>query len=82
MTAAAETTSSVSQERCGCCGRQFERRDVVELGSTPGVFICAGCALFAARRAGAGAAIRQLQFTAIGSLLRRLTTRRRHRGQS
>ncbi len=34
---------------CGCCGR--ERRRLAELGSTPGVFICRLCALWAWRRA-------------------------------
>jgi hypothetical protein len=43
----------------------------VELGSTPGVFICVRCALWAARRAGPGAALRQLR-SAVGSLLHRL----------
>lgn len=34
---------------CGCCGR--ERRRLAELGSTPGVYICRLCALWAWRRA-------------------------------
>lgn len=35
---------------CGCCGRQLRVEQLVELGSTPGVFICDQCALWAARR--------------------------------
>ncbi|UFN92479.1 hypothetical protein [Micromonospora aurantiaca] len=45
------------------------------MGSTPGVFICGGCAIWAARRVGAAAALRQLRFTPLGGLLRRLTGR-------
>ncbi len=33
------------------CGRTLDRARVVELGQTPGVFICGGCAQWAARRA-------------------------------
>ena len=36
---------------CGCCGRTLPAGRLTELGSTPGVFICASCALWAARRA-------------------------------
>jgi catechol 2,3-dioxygenase-like lactoylglutathione lyase family enzyme len=36
--------------RCGCCGRAVPVGRLVELGSTPGVFICDRCALWAARR--------------------------------
>lgn len=70
---AAETAGTSDQEHCGCCGRQLPRKEVVELGSTPGVFICVGCALWAARRAGPVAALRQLRFTSLGALARRLT---------
>ena len=35
---------------CGCCGRSMPANRVTELGSTPGVHICTGCALWAARR--------------------------------
>lgn len=34
---------------CGCRGR--ERRRLAQLGSTPGVYICRFCALWAWRRA-------------------------------
>jgi len=40
---------SVPVPTCGCCGR--ERGRLAELGSTPGVFICRLCALWAWRRA-------------------------------
>ena len=43
--------SQASTAQCGCCGRTLDRARVTELGDTPGVFICAGCALWAARRA-------------------------------
>jgi catechol 2,3-dioxygenase-like lactoylglutathione lyase family enzyme len=36
--------------RCGCCGRAVSVGRLVELGNTPGVFICDQCALWAARR--------------------------------
>ena len=35
---------------CGCCGRTMPADRLTELGSTPGVSICSGCALWAARR--------------------------------
>ncbi|SCL32000.1 Glyoxalase-like domain-containing protein [Micromonospora rhizosphaerae] len=72
MTAAAETVRESDHEHCGCCGRQLPKSEVVELGNTPGVFICVGCAIWAARRAGPAAALRQLRFTPLGTLVRRL----------
>lgn len=56
-----ETTSAAAPTtaRCGCCGQTRARDRVTQLGDTPGVFICAGCALWAARRvANGGARIR------------------------
>lgn len=51
MTVMQDTAGTTSERRrCGCCGRPRTR--LTELGDTPGVFICAGCALWAARRAG------------------------------
>ncbi|MGX7828893.1 bleomycin resistance protein [Actinokineospora sp. 24-640] len=70
---AAENTRTSHHGHCGCCGRQLPTSEVVELGSTPGVFICVGCALWAAGRAGPVAALRQLRFTPLGALARRLT---------
>src|SRR5918911_3757891 len=35
---------------CGCCGQARPAERLVELGSTPGVYICDRCALWAARR--------------------------------
>jgi hypothetical protein len=77
VTAAAQTTRTSDHEHCGgCCGRQLPNNEVVELGTTPGVFICVSCALWAARRAGPLAALRQLRFTSLGALARRLTCSR------
>src|SRR5690348_9423578 len=55
MDAMTSTDSSGSDTRtprlnCGCCGRSMPANRVTELGSTPGVQICTGCALWAARR--------------------------------
>ena len=46
------TDPSVETEpaRCGCCGQARPAGRLVGLGSTPGVFICDRCALWAARR--------------------------------
>jgi hypothetical protein len=41
---------SASTARCGCCGQIRESDRLTELGDTPGVYICVGCALWAARR--------------------------------
>lgn len=82
MTAAAQTARTSDHEHCGCCGRQLPKNEVVELGSTPGVFICVGCALWAARRAGPLAALRQLRFTSLGALARRLTGSRTTSGSA
>jgi hypothetical protein len=77
MTAAAETIhESDHHRRCGCCGRQLPLGQVVELGQTPGVFICAGCALWAARRAGPLSALRHLRPPALPLLLPRFTRRK------
>jgi hypothetical protein len=38
---------SPAEMRCGCCGRTG--RAMHELGVTPGVFICRGCAFYAFR---------------------------------
>jgi catechol 2,3-dioxygenase-like lactoylglutathione lyase family enzyme len=54
---------------CGCCGRQFPAQRVAELGVTPGVYVCAGCALWAARRAGLLSALRQIRIRALVSRL-------------
>ncbi len=49
-TMAPETEQPAGVARCGCCGRTQPASRLTELGSTPGVFICARCALWAARR--------------------------------
>jgi catechol 2,3-dioxygenase-like lactoylglutathione lyase family enzyme len=48
MTTAAPDTERPT--RCGCCNRAMHASRLTELGSTPGVFICTSCALWAARR--------------------------------
>ena len=72
MTLTEGTAHASDHRRCGCCGRQLPSRRVAELGVTPGVFICAGCALWAARRAGWVSLLRQVR-------LRSLLPRRRRR---
>ena len=49
-TAGPDTERPTSAARCGCCGRAVHASRLTELGSTPGVFICTSCALWAARR--------------------------------
>jgi catechol 2,3-dioxygenase-like lactoylglutathione lyase family enzyme len=49
-TTAAATEQSAGAPHCGCCGRALPVSRLTELGSTPGVFICTSCALWAARR--------------------------------
>jgi hypothetical protein len=61
MTLPAETIQNDDLRHCGCCGRHFPAGQVAELGTTPGVYICAGCALWAARRAGLLSALRQIR---------------------
>jgi catechol 2,3-dioxygenase-like lactoylglutathione lyase family enzyme len=46
----ADAGVEVGPVRCGCCGQARPPDRLVELGSTPGVFICDRCALWAARR--------------------------------
>jgi hypothetical protein len=76
MTAATETIRDSDHRRCGCCGRDLPLRELTELGSTPGVFICVGCALWAAGRVGPVPALRQLRFTRLGRFLHRLRGQR------
>src|SRR5215203_3645697 len=38
---------SGSPPHCGCCGRAKPAGQLTELGSTPGVFICTNCAVWA-----------------------------------
>jgi catechol 2,3-dioxygenase-like lactoylglutathione lyase family enzyme len=49
-TLSVDTTSGTGSVRCGCCAQTVVAGRAVELGSTPGVFICDQCALWAARR--------------------------------
>jgi catechol 2,3-dioxygenase-like lactoylglutathione lyase family enzyme len=50
-TTATDTHKDAGTARCGCCGRTLPAGRLTELGDTPGVFICASCAVWAARRA-------------------------------
>jgi catechol 2,3-dioxygenase-like lactoylglutathione lyase family enzyme len=51
MTSAApDTERPTGTPHCGCCGRALPVSRLTELGSTPGVFICTACSLWAARR--------------------------------
>jgi len=59
--AAKPAQDGTDHHRCGCCGRQLPAGKVAELGQTPGVYICAGCALWAARRAGMLYALRRFR---------------------
>jgi catechol 2,3-dioxygenase-like lactoylglutathione lyase family enzyme len=45
-----DTGTGTGSSQCGCCGRALPQGRLVELGSTPEVFICAQCAVWAARR--------------------------------
>lgn len=65
MTRPGGTAPDTDVRRCGCCGRQRPAAEVAELGVTPGVYICAGCALWAARRAGLLSALRQIRIPAL-----------------
>jgi hypothetical protein len=65
MTMPTDTTPQAEIRRCGCCGRNRPAAQVAELGTTPGVFICAGCALWAARRAGLFSALRQIRLPSL-----------------
>jgi len=49
-TITAETAREVDARACGCCGRSLPPGRLAELGNTPGVFICASCGVWAARR--------------------------------
>jgi catechol 2,3-dioxygenase-like lactoylglutathione lyase family enzyme len=71
MTLPSDTTQRADLRRCGCCGRMFPPGQVAELGSTPEVYICAGCALWAARRTGLLSALRQIRFRSVVPGLRR-----------
>ena len=50
MTLSADRGVQAGPARCGCCGQARPAGRLVELGSTPGVYICDRCALWAARR--------------------------------
>ena len=52
MTQGAGAPEHTGLHPCGCCGRQRPAGRLAELGQTPGVYICAPCSLWAARRAG------------------------------
>lgn len=52
MTAPTDAPQRPGYRTCGCCGRELPARRVTELGVTPGTYICADCAMWAAKRAG------------------------------
>ena len=54
------TSARSGQLQCGCCGRALPARRLTELMSTPGVYICSGCARWAARRASRLPALRRV----------------------
>lgn len=45
-----DSARGVDAPVCGCCARALPAGQLTELGRTPGVFICASCAVWAARR--------------------------------
>lgn len=49
-TMATDSKEQVDAQRCGCCGRTLPAERVTEPGTTPGVYICGSCAVWAARR--------------------------------
>jgi hypothetical protein len=49
-TMATHSKGQVDAQRCGCCARIMPAERVTELGTTPGVYICGSCAVWAARR--------------------------------
>jgi catechol 2,3-dioxygenase-like lactoylglutathione lyase family enzyme len=67
-----QTGTTDQTRQCGCCGRAFPAGQVAELGVTPGVFVCTGCALWAARRATSFTVVRQLPAASVKALMRRL----------
>ncbi len=69
-----QTTAVVddSTRVCGCCNKRFPADKVAELGMTPGVFVCAGCAIWAARRAGVVDVLLRFPQNAARAVLRRL----------
>jgi hypothetical protein len=48
---AAVQHEQAEQPSCWCCGNTFDEHDLSRLGSHPEVGVCAGCALWLARRA-------------------------------
>jgi hypothetical protein len=77
MTQISEAPGDAGVHHCGCCGRHKAADRVAELGSTPGVYICAPCALWAARRAGPLSVL-----TEVPAVLRRVRSRLRRRRPS
>lgn len=71
--------SEVVQLTCGCCGRAMPANRLTQLGSTPAVRICAGCALWAARRGARRPDLRRLGRIAAAVRQRLLTRSSRQR---
>ncbi|GIJ52328.1 hypothetical protein Val02_92140 [Virgisporangium aliadipatigenens] len=71
----APTPPAAGLRRCGCRDRNRPANKVAELGNTPGVHICAGCALRAAHRAGILSTLADIRYAG-----RQLLRSWRHRG--
>lgn len=69
-----DARTGVTQAQCGCCGSSRPAARLVELGNTPGVFICDGCALWAARRSSRAPVVRLDPRVLVGWLRRRVRT--------
>jgi catechol 2,3-dioxygenase-like lactoylglutathione lyase family enzyme len=76
-TTAPDTTTPSDHLRCGCCGRSMPARRVHELGNTPGVYMCVGCALWVARNLSKFAVL-QLDPRRVLRRVRRIGRRRDH----
>lgn len=70
------TESAARTRRCSCCGRDFPHREVAELCETPGVFVCTGCGLWAARRATTFGVLRRLSTETLQGVVHRLRPHR------
>jgi catechol 2,3-dioxygenase-like lactoylglutathione lyase family enzyme len=80
-TMATESKGQVDAHRCGCCGRTLPSGRVTELGTTPGVYICGSCAVWAARRSTRMPVVRLDPRLPVQWLRRRVQTRQdRHDG--
>ena len=70
MTDTGHQVGGTSTARCGCCGRSLDRSRLTELLESPGEYICARCARWAAR---------QTRRRGVQTAVRAWWERRRHR---